>query len=171
MERSTTPDEKKRLTAYLQPEISFSRLPFYIIAPLWVIVFLWSALEIYQTRSFIAWVTAESSNWFVPRFELLTGLTVLMIFIYWQNFGERFEIGRVREATGILSRATGENSKGYTLDGKPLSIPYTMDIDCAPYMGKNVIIESAEVLRTIRGKGQATERYVVSVKLNHPGVH
>jgi hypothetical protein len=166
MQRLPTPEEKKKLRTYLRQDTLFSRLALYILGPIWLAVILRCAFELYYSPSFEAWASANDSFWAINRSEICIGLTVLIVIAFGHNRYERFEIGRVRETTGVLSRATDENGKGYRLNGEPLWIPYTMDLDCARFDGKEVIVERADVLRTRRAEGQTMDRLVVSIRLN-----
>jgi len=166
MERLISPEEKKKLVAYIRPHNILSRIALYIVGPAWVIIAGVCAYQLYQAPSLEAWASANDSWWSTNRIEMLMGLTVLFGVALWHNTSERFEIGRVKQVTGTLSRATGESSKGYRLNGQPLVIPYTLDLDISAFVDRPVIVELAEVLRTERGKGKTTERYVVAVKLN-----
>ncbi len=166
MERLISHEERKKLLAYTRHHNILSRLALYIVGPTWLIVAGLCAYQLYQAPGLEAWVTANDSWWSTNRIEMLMVLTILLGLAVWHNTSERFEIGRVKQMTGTLSRATGESGNGYRLDGTPLHIPYTLDLDLTVFVGKPVIIETAEVLRTQRGEGKTTERYVVAVKLN-----
>lgn len=165
MERLITSAEKKKLQVCLREFNLFSRIALYLLAPTWLATAAWVAYDIFSLSNSADGPKAGLSEWSVNRIELLAGFTILSVIALRENRGERWEIGRVRETNGVFARASADDGKGYRLDNKPLFIPYTMDIDCAQFEGKTVLVERADVLRTQRGKGKWTEQWVVAIRL------